>query len=141
MPDELEEEDRHLRERAVESNFALWNALLTVNGVLTAIFASAAVFQAGWTRWVFAVIVVVSMTSAALLIRNFQVVRDLYDFLGQRSDQDIASLNDTTNRQQIDDADRSRRGVRRREHVVKLCLVLQAVFILAVIGIAGYCDR
>jgi hypothetical protein len=87
---------RRLADIARESNYALWNALLTVEGMFAGVFSAVAIFSTVPKILSF-LIVLTAILSAGLLIFNFHTTRNVYIFMGElgRDPENIAKLSDS----------------------------------------------
>lgn len=135
--DEFAEEDRHIRAKAVETNLALWNALLMADSILISVFSVAAVFQTGTIRWVLAAAVICCLVSAGVLVAVFASARDLYRSLGQLSDDEVAAMSEQTKTERLRSAGRMHRRINFQERIVKTLLVIQAFLVILLVVCVG----
>jgi hypothetical protein len=80
-PEELREEERRLLDITRQTSFGFWNALLTLDGILISVFSVAAVLEAG-NRLLVLALVICSVLSALLIVRNYKDAKHLYSGLG-----------------------------------------------------------
>ena len=75
---------QYFLEKAVESRLALWNALLTVNGIMLTGFSLIPVISQGPIRWKWLLVIVVAscLVSLWLLVWNFSEMKTHYEKLG-----------------------------------------------------------
>jgi len=122
--------EEHFMNKTVESNFALWNALLTVNGIMLTAFSLAVVLIPSMAN-TYAVLLVASCTlSLLLLVWNFLATKQLYLGIGERLSGPVPELTDKTKRREINAAEKAHKNVQRRETAVLLLLLLEAAFII-----------
>ena len=79
--DEYKQYKQRLADVGREANYALWNALLTIDGIIVSAFSAVAVFEARLKFLAF-LIVLASMVSAALMLLNLRSIREFYRLLG-----------------------------------------------------------
>jgi hypothetical protein len=75
----------YFRDRAVESRLALWNALLTVNGIMLTAFSIIPVIsqpRGGW-KWLLLIVVGSCFVSLVLLVWNFMAMKKFYEEVGR----------------------------------------------------------
>jgi hypothetical protein len=132
--DEYQEYERRIFDIGRDANYALWNALLTLNGIIISVFSAVAVFSAEAKLLIF-IIVALSMLSAILLILNFRSVRNQYRLIAQTMNRGVEHLSADERKQDIADAHRGYRWCSHREMATTYILILQAVLILILISI------
>lgn len=130
--DRYEAHMQRLMDATRESNFALWNALLTLNGIIASVFSAVAVFEEKIKPMAF-FIVLLSMISAALIIENFRCTRDIYRGIGQADPEAILRMTDKEKSQQIDGAVKKHASCGRRETFSYFVLAAQGLAILFLI--------
>ena len=130
--DRYEAHVQRLMDVTRESNFALWNALLTLNGIIASVFSAVAVFEAQIKPAAF-FIVLLSMICAALMIENFRCTRDLYRRIGQADPQEIMRMNEGEKKLQVESAVTKHAACGRRETLSYFVMVAQGLAILALI--------
>jgi hypothetical protein len=74
----------HFINKALESNFALWNALQTVNGIMLTAFSILPMVSPAANKLLSLLLVACSI-SLLLLVWNFLVTKQRYLEIGQRS--------------------------------------------------------
>src|SRR5437868_7041932 len=129
--DEYEHYKLRIADVTREANYALWNALLTLNGVIVTVFSAVAVFSS--VAKILAITIVAgSMCSAALPILNFRSTRNIYRFIGQLSFDKIESLTASQKEQNLRTGVRAHRFCNIREMVSLVILAIQSglIFIL-----------
>jgi hypothetical protein len=115
-----------------ESNFALWNSLLTLDGIVASVFSAVAVFE-GKIRLIEFLIIVLSMLSAFLLIWNFRCTRDLYRTIGRTDPEVILRMSPEEKRLQVEGAAKQHDACNRREAWTFVALGVQALAMLALL--------
>lgn len=79
---EYKEYQQRLIETMRDANFALWNAVLTLNGIFISVFSAVAVFSP--TAKLLSIIIIgISMVSALCVVLNFRSIRNQYKFIGE----------------------------------------------------------
>jgi hypothetical protein len=112
--DRYEEQQRRLASLTIDANYALWNAPLTLNGIIISVFTAVAIFNPN-LKFIVVCIIGASMISAALLILNFRSTRNLYRSLGRTSAEDIQQMTPQQRQAQLDDAVRHHHRCEGRE--------------------------
>jgi hypothetical protein len=115
-----------------EANYGLWNALLTLDGIIVSVFSAVAIFEARLKFLAF-LIVLASMVSAALMLLNFRSTRALYRLLGVTRPEEVERMTPQQREQQVKQAGRKHDHCNCRENAAYLILVAQAVMILVLV--------
>jgi hypothetical protein len=131
---EYEQYERRILDIGRESNYALWNALLTLDGIIFSVFSAVAVFSQTAKGWIFT-IVAISMLSAVLLILNFRSLRNKYRLIGQALAQGVENLSPEQRKQQITASNREYEWCNYRETATHCVLGVQGILILILICI------
>jgi hypothetical protein len=130
--DSFEQHKLRIADITREANYSLWNALLTLNGVLVSVFSVAAVFTTSM-KIILVTITVASMLAALLLILNFRSTRNIYQKIGRVDPDHLQSLSEVERQNQIDDSARAYSMCNLRENVTHAILVIQGILILALL--------
>lgn len=130
--DPFDEHKQRLADVTRESNFALWNAVLTLDGIIASVFSAVAIFEEKIKPVAF-LIVAGSVISAALIILNFQSTRDQFRLIGSMSFEELASLTEEDKKKRIEDSIRKHRACNWRERISWLILTAQSLMILALL--------
>jgi hypothetical protein len=130
--DELEQHQLRLADITRDANYALWNGLLTLNGIFISVFSAVAVFSPT-AKLLAAAIILISMLSALLLILNFRSTRNQYRLMGQVSDH-ADRLSPQQRSEQISASHHAHDWCNRRETATSCILVIQGVLILVLIS-------
>jgi len=130
--DPYKEHTQRLADITLESNFALWNALLTLNGIIVSVFSAVAIFEEKIKPLAF-LIVAGSIISSALIILNIQTTRDLFRRMGSLSLEQLGRLSEEEKKRQLESSAKKHNASNLRERVSYVILTLQALMILALI--------
>jgi hypothetical protein len=129
---DIEEQTDRLMDAMRDSSFAYWNALLSINGILITVFSAVALFGKA-NVWFVLLLVVASIASSLLLIRNFKEIRAMYKELGLlKFDQWTQMTQEQKEQLQNKDDDGNERIEQREERVEQL-LAFQALLIFAIL--------
>ena len=81
---ELTDLQKYMLDKAVDSRLALWNALLTVNGIMLTMFSLVPLISDGPTRWKWLLLIVVGSCFVSLmgLVWNFLEMKRHYGEAG-----------------------------------------------------------
>ena len=126
---------QHFVNKASESNFALLNALLTVNGIMLTAFSILPMVSPAVNRRVSLLVVACCIVSLLLLIWNFLVTKQHYLTIGRMLSG--AELTEEQRKVNIKAENRQHRNVLLREKAALLLLVGQRVLIGLLLFIAG----
>lgn len=111
-----------------DSSFALWSALLTLNGIIASAFSVVAIFDAELKR-VASFIVLSSIVSAWLLILNYRSTRDHFRMIGQISSTAIMQMTKAQKEKQLADSVKKHENCDTRERIAFILLIAQAAAI------------
>lgn len=112
-----------------ETAVSYWNALLTANTILIAIFAVVAVTDTA-NRWIVVCIVLLSFISATLLIMNFNALLSFYRMIGPIQVPEFEAMTEEKKQDVRTDAEAEYNRITSRESLVTRLLYVQAVSIL-----------
>ena len=137
MSDKHTFDNPYLQKRMAElvesGNASFWNALLTMNTILIAVFSSAAIHTPHALQpWLFG-LVFLSITSAALLLLNFQSTRNQHKLIGWLALSDQNDFNHQEWEGIKANTDKYHRNLLCREKLVLLIFCLQALAIGAIL--------
>lgn len=130
MTDKEIESFRYYTDALRNARTGYWSALLTINGILVAVF-SYAILQSVANLWLSLIVIASSFACSVCLIRNFQAYIDLYEFLG--NDPLVNSLSDQERKVQRTAAQNRYAAIVNRERIVTSLLYMQAVAIVLTI--------
>ena len=125
----------HFVNKAGESNFQLWNALLTVNGIMLTAFSILPMLSPAVNRPVSLLLVACCFVSLLLMIWNFWVTKELYLDIGRMFSG--PELTEEQRKINIETENRKHRNVRRREKAALLLLVGESVLIGVLLFLRG----
>jgi Na+/melibiose symporter-like transporter len=129
---------QHFVNKASESNFALWNALLTVNGIMLTAFSILPMVYPAVNRGVSLLLVACCFVSLLLMIWNFWVTKEHYLEIGRMLSG--SELTEEQRKVNIKTENRQHRNVRLREKAALLLLVGESVLIVS-LGLVDYITR
>jgi len=123
--------------KALESNFALWSALLTVNGIMLTAFSILPVVSIAMNKLFSLPLVACCSVSIVLLVHNFTVTKEHYLKIGQML---CASESDLTNEQREQDIKTEKRkfhNVRLAEKAVLLLFLVEIMLLGVMLSLAS----
>jgi hypothetical protein len=124
----FQEQQEYFKESYKQACYAYWNALLVINGTFISVFSALAMFGKG-DFWLTFFLVLFSVVSSLLLIRNFKSIKNLYQLLGEMDE--LPSLKEQT---KLDDAMvRDRKQTRINEYIIEGLLCLQVFLIFSIL--------
>ena len=126
---DYQEHLQHMIDAVREANYALWNTILTINGILMGIFASVAVLKAD-TKIYGMFIVTLSILSCVCIIQNILFSRNIYRLIGLRSAQELTNAQIQTD---YAEAEKQKKRADIREKVCYAIFMIQGISILLLI--------
>ena len=128
--------EKHYMDRAFQSNFALWSALLTVNGLMLSAFSLLHLIVPNINAIIVVLLVASCAISLLLLIFNFLVTKQHYHNTGRTlmGNEDISEEQRQKERQI---AIRKHRNTELRESAVLFLLIGEVFLVIALLAFAG----
>ena len=126
---------QHFVNKAGESNFQLWNALLTVNGIMLTAFSILLLLSPAVNRPISLLLVACCLVSLLLMIWNFWVTKERYLDIGRMFSG--PELTEEQRKANIETESRKHRNVRCREKAALLLLVGESVLIVVLLFLPG----
>ena len=127
----------HFINKALESNFALWNALLTVNGVMLTAFSILPMVSPGANKLVSLLLVACCFISLLLLVWNFLVTKEHYLKIGQMLSAPASDLTEEQRKKNFRAENRQHCNVRIREKAVLWLFFGESALIGLLLFLAG----
>lgn len=134
---ELDPTEKHFLDRAIQSNFALWSALLTVNGIILSGFGLVRLATPTVSPVLVSMLVGSSAASIVLLVLNFLATRDHYLEIGRRLQGKAHNLTDEQKEQDLRVARRKHRHTRMREIAALALLFVEVTLVIVLLASAG----
>jgi len=129
----LAERQQKFIDRVENASFALWNSLLTVNGIVATVFSAVALLDKGFESLVAIGVVIFCIISSILIIWNFKVIRDHHWRVASTTDADFAKTSPQEKEQCFRDSRRMRVWVKKRELCARWLMFLAALLIVALL--------
>lgn len=114
-----------------ESAINYWNTLLTANTIIFSIFSGISILS-GY-ELIPITIVILSMLSSFLLIKNSKTMKNMYQKIGETYFQENIPIESVKKDKDIKDACKKRYEIKKREEITELVLLVEAVLILNMI--------
>jgi len=134
---ELDPIEKHFLDRSFQANFALWSALLTVNGIVLSGFGLLRMVTPTVNPVVVSLLVGSSAASILLVVLNFFVTREFYLEIGRRLQGTAENLSDEQRKQGLRVAERKHRNTRRRETAALVLLLVEVGLIIVLLAFTG----
>lgn len=128
---------QHLLNKASESNFALWNALLTVNGILLTAYSILPLVSPTVNRQISLLLVACCLVSLLLVVWNFLTTNQHYREIGRMVSGAGPELTDEQRKLNIKAEIRQRDRVLLRERIALFLLVGETFLIILLLYLAG----
>lgn len=128
---------QHFINKTLESNFALWNALLTVNGIILTAFSILPIVSAAVNRSISLFLVACCFVSLLLVIWNFLVTKEHYLKVGQMLFDPQSRLSEEDRKDNSRTEKRQYRNVYRREKAALFLLLGESALIGLLLFLAG----
>ncbi len=135
-----EEEERGLEEilersaaRTIDGNYALWNALLTMDTIVITVFTAGLVYVEKDVQKFLLPCILLALVSAALLIANFRSSRDAFKNQGILAQGLVHQLSRIEKARVLKKTESDHNWRVRRERAVEIITILQGLFITALV--------
>lgn len=129
------------KERTIAGNYAHWNALLTMNTIIIAIFTAGLAYLERSQQMLLVPLIALGIASAGLLITNFRVSRDNWKYLGELAMGRAQSMSDNEREEDLNRANKRHNWIVRREQIVEVITFLQGVLIVFIVLYIAFSDR
>jgi len=126
----FEKRQKQAIEKLLQSNFGLWNSLLTVNGILLSAFSAIYAFSTSESRLFIRLLIGSCLISLLLIVYNHIATKVTYHRIGEVLVDECAELSDEQRRKDINRALFRNKAVKVSEW---LCLV----FLLVEVGLVA----
>ena len=130
--------EKHYMDRVFQSNFALWSALLTINGVMISAFSLLRLLVPNVNAIIVVLLVGSCAISMLLLVFNFLMTKKHYQKIGNMliSQENVdLSVKQRNNETQI--ANRKHCNAELREYAVLFLLIEEVALVIALLALAG----
>lgn len=121
-------------DRTIEGNYALWNALLTMNVIVFTVFTAAMTYAEHSVQPLLVPTVLLSVVSAGLVIANFRASRNNMKYQGELIMGLASRMSEKEKGADLVRAKRSHTWIVRRERAVVFVTFVQGVLIVALVG-------
>jgi hypothetical protein len=136
----MEDRDAQLRalsekfaDRTVQGNYALWNALLTMDAIVITVFTAGLAYIEQSVQWLLLPTILLSIISAGLLIANFRASRDNMKYHGRLAGGRVFEMSEEEKTEDITRAVSTHDRMSRRERAVYVITFMQGLLILALV--------
>ena len=130
---ELNPIEKHLLDKTAEANYGLWNALLTVNGILISAFSVLLTIKPQTNKTLITILVTSCAISLFLIICNYLITKWHYKKVGQLFSPSYQKLTDEQKQSDIDKSRRWHRFIVYSENISLLLLFLEMVLVLYIV--------
>jgi hypothetical protein len=120
-------------QRTIEGNYALWNALLTMNAMIITVFTAVIAYVEHSVQLLLVPTILLSVVSAGLIIANFRVSRDNMKYAGLLLLGRVFEMSDEEKATDIVAAERSHSWIVRRERAVEFITFIQGVLVVLLV--------
>jgi uncharacterized membrane protein YhdT len=127
---------QHFLNKASESNFALWNALLTVNGILLTAYSILPLVSQTVNREISLLLVACCLVSLLLVVWNFLTTNQHYREIGRMLSGLGPELTHEQRRLDIEAENRQRSRVLLRERIALYLLIGETFLIVLLVYLA-----
>jgi hypothetical protein len=128
---------QHFLNKTNESNFALWNALLTVNGILLTAYSILPIVSPNVNRGISTALVACCLISLLLMVWNFLSTNRHYRKIGRMLAGEGPDLTDEQQRLNIQSDIRNHRRALLRERITLYLLIGETFLIVLLLYLAG----
>jgi hypothetical protein len=120
-------------DRTVQGNYALWNALLTMDAIFITVFTAGLAYVEQSVQWFLLPTILLSIISAGLLIANFRATRDNMKYHGLLAGGRVFEMSEEEKVADITRAVSTHDRMSRREGAVYFITFVQGLFIVALV--------
>lgn len=131
----------HFLSKALEAKHALWNALLTVNGIILTAFSILPIVSKEVNANISLFLVACCFLSLLLVLWNFWVTDTFYRKVGQMVFSPQTQLTEENRKKNLKADNRHHRNVRIRQQVAVFLLVGETALICLLLFLASHPDR
>jgi len=128
MADKYESRTQQIIDRYIQASYGLWNALLTVNGL---ILAAATMISGDQASYLKLLVVILAMISIGLLTYNYIVIKLTYFRIGEVISGNQDELTTAVKKQDIDLSLARNKRVKWFENICLAILLIQAFLLVA----------
>lgn len=137
MMDEFDDRRQQIADRFLQSSFGLWNALLTVNGILLAAFSAIYTFSQQVSVPTVLALVAACVLSLVLLVYNFLVTKLTYYRIGQVVADEADELSEEERNRDIRTALFRHKCITYSERACLVLLLVEAGLVVAIVSTIG----
>ena len=127
MSENYEAREQQVLDRYLQASYGLWNALLTINGIILAVFGLLSSVETTLFNWA---ILIMALVSIALLTHNYVVIKRTYFKIGQVISGNSEDLTEDNKEHDIQQSLSRHKCVQWSENICLGILCIQAVLIL-----------
>ena len=133
MRQDLERDWARFADKALESSYALWNALLTINGILISVSSLLPLIAKSVSRPLVYSLLSCSSVSLILILWNYRVTRLLYLQLGKMTVEEIQLKTEKEKQQERRDAVQKHKWLQHRESAATALLLIEAGLVFLIL--------
>ena len=122
----MNDREQQIIERYIQASYGLWNALLTINGLILAAATMASGEQVSSLKFI---VVVLAMCSIGLLTHNYVIIKITYFRIGEVITGNASELTSEVKEQDIDIALSRNKRVKVFENICLVILLIQALLL------------
>jgi len=130
---EINPVEKHFLDKASEANFGLWNALLTVNGILVSAFSLLLTLRPSINKALVTFLVISCAISIFLIVWNYLTTKWHYKKIGQRLVLEKIDLSENQRQSDINNAYRRHKFIEYREYIALILLLLEMALIFLIV--------
>lgn len=130
---DVEKSEQRYADKVIEANYGLWNALLTLNGILLSVFSVIAIFVTEQQSWLLIILIVSCSISALMVLLNYNSVRNAYRSLGSLSVDQFMQMSESERSDDIKKGVKTYKYIDYREQIAKILLMVEFLIILSML--------
>lgn len=134
MNDPYRQRQEQIADRLLQASFGLWNALITVNGILLAAVSVVQVLEPDAPPFLVLALIAGCVCSLALLVYNHVATKSVYFRIGEVLSDEGEDLSDEKRRTDIQNTVKLHRRVRFSENACLTLLVIEAALVFVIIA-------
>jgi hypothetical protein len=125
--------DKYFLDKTSEATYSLWNALLTVNGILVSAFSAVITFAHQSNKVLSIILVICCAISLILIIWNYLSTKRHYKEIGQRRSDENQNITIEQKKAVIMKTIRRYKFVTWREYISLFLLVIEAALVICIV--------
>lgn len=134
MNDRFYERREQVTDRYLQSSYSLWSAILTVNGIILAMFSSVRTSDNTSSNFAVIITMILSLVSLILIVYNFMAAKQIYYRISEVMADETAQVTPEQQRRDIKQALSRNRQIVFNEKVCLFLLLFEAALVVFIVA-------